>query len=225
MSADLIPDREEKVRQAKELAKKYMRQGWGSRPSVFHAIWDLFETDINEEEFLKFCRILNPFHAPASAIYENEVGSGINNCGALSGALASFAMVHGVRYGTQGMLSPNDGGWEQIYKNIMANPDLSAEDKVRRYLDRLKRIGAGAYYQIVARFKKAMGTTDCLALRKPYCGGNPLSPRAFKICNQAVIESAGIVAGVILEYETNPEALEIGEGHVHLAELGKLEGR
>ena len=209
---------ENRVQQARDLARKYMREGWGSRPSVLHAIYDLFDTGIREDEFLRICTILNPFHAPAGALYENGCAFGFNTCGTLAGALASFAMVHGARYSPKGPDFPG-GGWERMYKEIMTNPALSPEKKVRMYLDRLKLIGCGAYYQIVARFKARMGTTDCLRLREPYCKGDPLSREAFKVCSDAAIEGAGIAAEVILEYEQNPDSLQIGEGHVHLAEL------
>lgn len=207
-----------KIQEAKDVARKYMRQGWGSRASVLHAIYDLFDTGFSQQDFLNFCRILNPFHAPAGAIYENGIGFGINTCGAVSGALASFALAHGLRYNADGPMLPG-GGWENMYKDVMINPDLSPEDKLRKYADELNSIGCGAYYQIVVRFKSRMGTTDCLALRRPYHGGDPLSKKAFKICNEAVIEAAGIAAEVILEYKENPESFQIGQNHVHYVEL------
>jgi len=43
---------EKKVEQAKNLAAKYMRGGWGSRASVLHAIYDLFEADVPPEMFI-----------------------------------------------------------------------------------------------------------------------------------------------------------------------------
>jgi len=207
-----------KTQKAKDLARKYMRQGWGSRASVLHAIYDLFDTGFSQKDFLNFCRILNPFHAPAGAIYENGIGFGLNTCGAVTGALASFALVHGLRYNADGPILPG-GGWENMYKDIMINPALPAEEKLHKYADELNSIGCGAYYQIVVRFKSCMGSTDCLALRRPYHGGDPLSKKAFKICNEAVIQAACIATEVILEYEENPESLQIGQKHVHYVEL------
>ena len=222
MTDEPTNNRQQKIDQARELARKYMRQGWGSRHSVLHAIYDLFDTGLSQEEFLKACRILNPFHAPAGALYESGCGFGVTTCGTLLGALASFAMVHGVIYGREGPRFPG-GGWDDTYKKIMTNPDLSVEAKVRAYLDKLKAIGGGAYYQIVTRFKDRLGATDCITLRRPSLGGDPLSKGAFQACNKAAIEAAGIVAEVILQYEENPDSLQIGEGNVHLAELRSQE--
>jgi hypothetical protein len=90
---------EDRVEQAKAAARKYAREGWGSRATVFHALYDVFQTDTNitPEECYKICCILDPFHAIASAIYENGKANGLTICGALSGGLAGFSMVHGWR--------------------------------------------------------------------------------------------------------------------------------
>lgn len=207
---------EDKVEQSKALARKYMREGWGSRASVLHAIYDLFPTDLSEEVFLKVCCILDPLHAPAAAIYENEHGFGITACGALSSALASFAMVHGFKPERQGIFA---NFWEVAYKKIITNPNMTAEEKVRKYVDMLQLGGYGAYYQIVVRFKERLGSVDCFELRKPYCSGDPVSRECFKACVRPVSEAAGIAAEVILEYEQDPDSLKIGEGNIHLAEL------
>lgn len=86
---------EKKIEQAKYLAKKYNREGWGSRGAVLHAIYDIFETGIPEDMFIRICSIIDPFHAGASGFYENNKGYGATMCGALSGGLAAFGMVHG----------------------------------------------------------------------------------------------------------------------------------
>lgn len=206
----------EKVEQTKNLAAKYMREGWGSRASVFHAIYDLFETDISPEMCYKFCCILDPLHAPASAIYEDGKGFGITVCGALSGALTAFSMVHGCkelpfRFWVEGM---KPGGF--LSKKI-DNPTIPPEEKARDYIDKCERGGYGAYYQIVARFKEHFGTTDCFDLQKPH--GDSITRECFRNCARIVIWTAGMTAQVILEYEEDPEAFKIGSGNVHLAIL------
>ena len=206
----------EKVEQAKNLASKYMREGWGSRASVFHAIYDLFETDISPEMCYKFCCILDPLHAPASAIYENGKGFGVTVCGALSGALTAFSMVHGCKelpfkFWVEGMKP--DG----FLSRKIDNPATLPEEKIDDYIDKSEQLGYGAYYQIVARFKEHFGTTDCFDLQKPY--GDSITRECFRNCAKIVIWTAGMAAQVILEYAENPDSLKIGNGNVHLAIL------
>jgi len=205
---------EKKVEQARNLAAKYMREGWGSRASVLHAIYDLFETDIPQEMFYKLCCILDPFHAPASAIYENGKDSGITTCGALSGALAAFSMVHGTRelpfkFWAEGM---KPDGW---VTRMVDNPSISPEEKAYAFMKGCEEMRYGAYYQIVTRFKEHFGTTDCFDLMKPY--GDPITRECFRNCDKIVIWTTGMVAQVILEYERNPNSLKVGDGNVYLA--------
>jgi len=204
--------KDEKVEQAETLARKYVKDGWGSRASVFHAIYDLFETDISPEMCTRICSILDPFHGVASAIYEDGKSFGITACGALSGALAAFSMVHGWRelpykFWAEGM---KPGNW---LAEAMDDPAISPEEKVRLYYERCKLLGYGGYYQIVLRFKEHFGTTDCFGLEKPF--GDPVSRVCFKNCGKVITWTAGMVAQVILEYEENPDSLEIGDGNVH----------
>ena len=215
MPNEQINNKQAKIEQSKDLAGKYMRDGWGSRGSVFHAIYDVFDTGISQEEFRRICAVIDPFHAPASSLYEDGHGFSITTCGALSGALASFALIHGFQYGLD---FPGNFG-RDIYQEIMTNPDLCAKEKTEQFMDKLNSSGYGAYYQIVARFRARLGTTDCFELRKPYCKGDPLSKEAFKICKTAAIEAAGIAAEIILEYEEDPNSLQIGKGNVHMVEL------
>jgi len=203
-----------KVEQAKNLAAKYMREGWGSRASVFHAIYDLFETDIPPEMCYRFCYILDPLHAPASAIYENGKGFGVTTCGALTGALTAFSMVHGCKdlpykFWVEGM-KPNG-----FLGSKIDNPAVPPEEKIDDYRVHCEQLGYGAYYQIVARFKEHFGTTDCLDLVKPY--GAPITKECFRNCARIVIWTAGMVAQVILEYGEDPYSFKIGNGNVYLA--------
>jgi hypothetical protein len=211
---------EEKVEQAKSSAIKYVREGWGSRASVFRAIYDVFDTDLTQEMCDKICSILDPFHAPASAIYKKGKAYGITACGALSGALAAFSMVHGWRkipykFWVDGMKP--DG----FLGKVIDDPAVSSEEKVRIYNDRCEQLGYGAYYQIVERFRKHFGTTDCFEFEKPY--GNPVSRECFKNCARVITWTAGMVAQVILEYERDTASLKIGNGNVHLAVIRSVE--
>ena len=205
---------EEKIEQAKSSAIQYMREGWGSRASVFHAIYDVFDTDLTQEMCYKFCSILDPFHASASAIYGNGKAYGITVCGALSGALAAFSMVHGCKelpykFWVDGMKP--DG----FLGKVIDDPAVSPEEKVRICSGRCDQIGYGAYYQIVERFRKRFGTTDCFELEKPYA--DPVSRECFRNCAKVVIWTAGMIAQVILEYEKEPGSFKKGDENVHLA--------
>jgi hypothetical protein len=205
---------DEKIEQAKSLAIKYLREGWGSRASVFHAIYDVFETDLTQEMCDRICSILDPFHAPASAIYEGSKGYGITVCGALSGALAAFSMVYGWRelpykFWVDGMKP--DG----FLGKVIDDRTVSPEKKARIYSEMCEPIGYGVYYQIVNRFRKHFGTTDCFDLQKPY--GDPVSRECFGNCARVVVWTAGMVAQVILEYEREPSSFKIEDGNVHLA--------
>ena len=206
----------DKVERAKALAKKYMREGWGSRASVLHAIYDLFETGVSSETFIEICTILGPFHGVAAAIYDNGRGFGITACGALSGALAAFSMLYGrkqfpSKFWVEGM---KPGGW---LAKVIDDPAISPEEKVLLYYEHSKQSGYGGYHQIVLRFKEHFGTTDCFDLEKSY--GDPVSRACFRNCNEVVIWTAGMVAEVILQYEENPDSLKIAEENVHLAVL------
>ena len=205
---------EKKVEKARNLAAKYMRDGWGSRASVLHAIYDLFETGIPPEMFIRLCSIINPFHADAAAIYEEGKSFGVTVCGALSGALAAFSMVHGIKelpskFWTEGM---KPDGW---ITKMIDNPSISSEEKTYAFIKGCEGIGYGAYYQIVARFKEHFGATDCFDLVKPY--GSPITRECFRNCAKIVIWTAGMVAQVILEYEDDPDSLVVGDDNIQLA--------
>lgn len=202
---------ESKVEQAKALAAKYMREGWGSRSSLFHAIYDLFETGLSFDTFLRICSIIDPFHAPAAAIYKNGQGTGVTVCGALSSALAAFGMVHGEKnlpyhFWTDGL---KKDGW---LTKILDDPTLSEEEKLRVFNEKLTEIKSyRAYREIVARFHARFGTTECLELQKPY--GTSVSRECFRNCARIVAWTAGMVTEVILAYEKDPCSFKTeGEG-------------
>ena len=103
--------------------------------------------------------------------------NGLTMCGALSGGLAGFSMVHGWRelpfkFWSEGM---KPDGW---LGKIIDNPSVSPEEKVHAYYDHCKPLAYGAYYQIVARFKERFGTTDCFYLQNPYA--EPVSNECFR---------------------------------------------
>jgi hypothetical protein len=213
-SVEMPGDTLGKVEQAKAAARKYVRDGWGSRSTVFHAIYDVFETDLSPEMCDRFCCILDPFHAVASAIYRNGEVYGLTICGALSGGLAGFSMVHGpkelpYKFWSEGM---KPDGW---LARIIDNPSISPEEKVRIYYDHCGQLKYGAYFEIVTRFKERFGTTDCFYLEKPY--GDPISRECFKNCGEVIIWTAGMVAQVILDCERTPDSFEVGNRNVHLA--------
>ena len=118
---------------------------------------------------MRICCILDPFHAPATGVYKDGHVFGLTICGALSGAIASFSMVHGFGYG------PDFPGtfWEDTYKSLMSSPNFSAKERTFKFMDILKDVGYFVYLQIVTRFQARLGTTDCFELRKPYCKGDP----------------------------------------------------
>jgi len=209
-----------KIDQAESLARNYNRAGWGSRASVLHAIYDLFETGIPESMFIRLCGIIDGFHAGASGFYEHNEGYGATMCGALSGAIAGFGMVHGWRefpykFWTEG-LRPD--GW---ITRMLENPKVTRKDKVRSFLEHCKPLGYGGYYQIASRFKEHFGTTNCLDLVRPY--GDYVNRDCFKSCHKIIIWTAGMAAQVIMEYENDPDSLEIDERNplVVLSELEK----
>jgi hypothetical protein len=209
---------EKKIEQAKERARKYNREGWGSRAAVLHAIYDMFETGIPEDMFIRICTVMDPFHVVASGFYENGRGYGCTMCGALAGGLAAFSMVHGwkefpYKFWTEGMKSD---GW---ISTMLEDPGVTLKDKAIAFIDHAKPLGYGGYYQIVSRFKVQFGTTDCLDLVRPY--GDYMTREGFKNCHKIIIWTAGMVAQVILEYERDPESLEIDERHPTLYILGK----
>lgn len=61
--------------------------------------------------FVKVCCISNPLCVPVAATYENE---------------------HGFKPRRQGILA---NFWEAVYKEIMTNSTMAAEEKARRYAD------------------------------------------------------------------------------------------
>lgn len=207
--------------EAEARAKKYVKEGWGSRAAVFHAIYDLFETDISPETCNKICCILSPFTPAASAIYENGRGYGLTICGALAGALAAFSLIHGPKelpysFWTEGM---KPDGW---LKEILDNPDISPEEKVRIYYDRGKPLFSPTQ-QIVRSFKEHFGATDCLYLEEPY--GDPISRECFRNCGKVIIPwTAGMVAQIILDYEKNPDQFEVDDRNVHMTVVRKSKG-
>jgi len=88
-----------------------MSEGWGSRASILYATYDLFPTELSEEMFLKVCCISNPLCAPAAATYENQ---------------------HGFKPRRQGIPA---NFWEAVYKEIVTDSAMTAEEKARRYAD------------------------------------------------------------------------------------------
>ena len=203
-----------KIEQAKYLARKYNREGWGSRATVLHAIYDIFETGISENMFIRICAIIDPFHAAASGFYENGKGYGATMCGAIGGGLAAFGMVHGwkefpYRFWTEGMKSD---GW--IF-TMLEDPEVTPKDKAVAFIEHCRPLGYGGYYQIVSRFKEHFGTTHCMDLVRPY-GGEYVTREVFKNCHKIIIWTTGMVAQVILEYERDPNSLEIDERNPQL---------
>ena len=196
------------IEEARKLARKYNQAGWGSRASVLHAVYDLFETDIPEKMFIRLCGIIDGFQGVTSGIYEHGKSYGATMCGALSGGIAAFGMVHGwrefpYRFWTEGMKS---GGW---ISDMMEDSKVTKNDKARAFIEHCKPLGYGGYYQIAARFKEHYGTTDCLDLVRPY--GEYVNKDCFKNCHKIIIWTAGMVAHVIMEYKINPDSLEIDE--------------
>ena len=199
---------DKRIEQAKELARKYNREGWGSRAAVLHAIYDTFETGIPEDMFIRVCAVMDAFHAGASGFYENGRGYGCTMCGALAGGLAAFGMVHGwkefpYKFWAEGMKSD---GW---ISTMLEDPGVTPKDKAVAFIDHCKPLGYGGYYQIASRFKAQFGTTHCLDLVRPY--GDYVAKEVFKNCHKIIIWTAGMVAHVILEYERDPDSLEIDE--------------
>jgi len=79
----------------------------------------------------------------------------------------------------------------------------------------------GGYYRIASRFKEHFGTTNCLDLVRPY--GGYVNRDCFKSCHNIIIWTADMAEQVIMEYENDPDSLEIDERNplVVLLELEK----
>ena len=202
-----------KIEQAKSVAAKYLRNGWGSRAAVFHTISDLFAKDLSEAECQRICMVLDPFHGVATAIYEDGKAFGITVCGALSGALAGFALINGIKelpfnFWVEGMQP--DG----FLGKVINDPEVSPEEKVELYYEKIGSL-YGAYYQMVLNFKEHFGTTDCFELEKPH--KDPISIACFRNCARVVAWTAGMACQMLLEYKENPNQFKTGEGNVHLA--------
>ncbi len=206
---------EDIILEAQSLARKYNSEGWGSRAAVMHAIYDLFETGISEDAFVLICSIMDGFHASSSAIYEDSEGRGygITACGALNGALAAFAMVFGKKnypfpFWTEGM-KPN--GWiTRVMNDSNSTPKIMAQS----FIDHTRPLGYGGYFQIVSRFKEHFDTTDCLDLVKPF--GHYVTHQCFKNCHKIIIWTAGMAAKIIMEYDNDPDSLNIDNRNPHL---------
>lgn len=210
---------EDTILEAQSLARKYNREGWGSRATIMHAIYDLFETGISEDAFVLICSIVDGFHASSSALYEDnddgrrQRGHGITACGALSGALAAFAMVFGQKeypfpFWTEGM-KPN--GW---ITRVMNDPNSTPKTMAESFIDHARPLGYGGYFHIVSRFKEHFGTTDCLDLVKPF--GHYVTHQCFKNCHKIIIWTAGMAAKIILEYDNAPDSFNIDNRNPHL---------
>ncbi len=201
-----------KIEQAKSVAAKYLRNGWGSRAAVFHTISDLFAKDLSEAECQRICMVLDPFHGVATAIYEDGKAFGITVCGALSGALAGFALINGqelpFNFWIEGMQP--DG----FLGKVINDPEVSPEEKVEIYYEKIGSL-YGAYYQMVLNFKEHFGTTDCFELEKPH--KDPISIACFRNCARVVAWTAGMACQMLLEYKENPDQFKTGNGNVHLA--------
>ena len=203
----------QQIERAKTLAGEYNKEGWGSRSAVLHAIYDIFETGIPHGMFKIICGILDGFHPGAAGLYEHGRGFGITLCGALSGAIASFGMVHGCReipykIWTEGM---KPDGW---LNNLMNDPEATPNEKARSFVKHSESYGYGGYYQITARFKEHFGTTHCIDLVKPY--GHYVTEECFRNCHKIIIWTAGMVAQIISEYERCRDSQQIGDGNPHI---------
>jgi len=203
---------EKKIEEATSLGVKYLREGWGSRSSVFLAICDLFAKDVSQEICINICYALDPFHGVASAIYEDGKAYGITVCGALSGGLASFSLINGFKdlpfnFWTEGMKSNGFLG------KIIDNPEVSPKEKIQLYYEKCEPL-YGAYYQMVYRFKEHFGTTDCLDFEKPFA--DPISTKCFRNCAKIIAWTSGMVARMLIEYKEDPEKFKVGHGNVHL---------
>jgi hypothetical protein len=199
---------EEQIAKAEALARKYNREGWGSRASVLHAIYDIFKPDISYDSFILICSVLDGFHGVAAGFYEDGKGYGIPACGALCGGVAAFFMIKGKKeypfpFWTEGM---KPDGW---ITTAMNDKQSTPKSLAHEFLDHTKPLGYGGSYQIVSRFKEHFGHTDCMDLVKPY--GHNITHDCFKNCHKMIIKTAGIVTRVILEYEKNPESLLLGD--------------
>ena len=209
----------ELIEQAKTLAANYAREGWGSRATVLHAIYDLFEIDIPPDMFVRFCSILDPLHAPSSGIhFADGRRAGVTVCGALTSALVAFGMLFSERdlpYGLWEIARP--GGW---LGEILDDPNVPVAEKVRVFNDESDKGAYGAHQHIALRFYEHFGTTDCYDLQKPF--GNPVSRDCFRNCGRVLIWTAGMVTEVILAYAKDPSAFKLTADSVNCAVIRDL---
>ena len=196
-----------------ERAIEYLREGWGSRASVFMALLDHFNVHLPLETKKLICLALDPFHGPSGSFYTDEGKYGITVCGALSGALAAFNIIFGspdmlpYEFWTEGM---KEGGWIKR----MLDEKWPAEEKIKVYKEHLEKYGYGAHYEMVKRFYQQFNTTDCYDLCKPF--KDPVSTECFKNCAKVVVWTASMAKDVIEKFKENPKAFKIGPEHCFL---------
>ncbi len=190
-----------------ERALEYMRQGWGSRASVFMAVLDHFKVDLPMETKKWICLAIDPFHGPSASFYTEKGKFGITVCGALSGALSAFNMVFAspqmipYEFWIEGM---KEGGW--VRKLIEENKPI--EEKVKVFLQMCEKYGYGAHYEMTKRFYEKFGTTDCADLCASI--GDPVSYECFKNCAKVVCWTAEMATEIIEEFKNNPTKFKIG---------------
>lgn len=193
------------------IALEYLRKGWGSRASVLRSVLDYFDVRLPESTVKYICLALDPFHAVSASFYTDEGKYGITVCGALSGALASFNLViHSpdelpYKFWTEGM---SEGGWVRR----LIDEGYPKEEKINVYLSMCEKYGYGAHYEMVKRFYRRFGTTDCFDIERPF--KDPVSYECFKNCAKVVIWTANMAVDVINEYRRNPSAFKIGPENV-----------
>ncbi len=193
-----------------ELALEYLRGGWGSRASVFMALTDHFKVQIPFETRKWICLAIDPFHGTSGSLILPEGRFGINVCGALSGALSAFNVVMAspdmlpYSFWTEGM---KENGWITRLLKERRSP----QEKVKAYLQMCEKYGYGAHHEMVRRFYKRFGTTDCYDLCRPF--KDPVSRECFKNCAKVVCWTANMAAEVIEAFQKDPTAFKITKEH------------
>ena len=197
---------EELIEQAKTLAAQYVREGWGSRASVLHAIYDLFETNIPLDVFVQYCALLDPLHGPAAAIhFADGKRAGLTVCGALTSGLLAFSMLNGVKeIPFQLWLEAKPGNGQ--FGKMIDDPSISLAEKVRLFNKEVEKLCYGVYQHIALRFYEHFGTTDCYDLQKPF--GNPVDRECFRNCARVIIWTAGMITETILAYDKDPSSFK-----------------
>lgn len=211
---------EELIEQAKTLTAQYVREGWGSRASVLHAIYDMFETNIAPDTFVMYCALLDPLHGPAAAIhFADGKRAGLTICGALTSGLLAFSMLNGekkIPYQLWAETKPGEGS----FGKMIDDPSISLAEKIRLFNEEMDKSCYGVYQHIASRFYEHFGTTDCYDLQKPF--GNPVDRECFRNCARVLIWTAGMVTETILAYEKAPSSFKSINDNINSAILRDL---